>query len=129
MLRRVPFFVALALVVAAACNEVQTYVFVARRYDAEAGCLESYTSIDLINGSGAGSKCGPTCFRFNGSIYTTRVCPPLPESVEQLDQDSPECLAANVPDLEDSGCRELFEQQQAGDDDDDDDLDASDEGG
>lgn len=116
MRRRLALLVLGALVVAAACNEVQSYVFVARRYDPEAGCLEAYAAIDLVQGAGAGSRCAPTCFRYNGAVYTTRVCPPLPPTVEPLDQASAECVAANAPALEDAGCRLPGEERDASSD-------------
>lgn len=115
-----------------ACNEVQSYVFTARRYDPDAGCLASYVPIDEIPGRGVGNRCGPTCFRFENAIYTTRVCPPLPDAVEELDQQSPECLAANEPSIYDASCSadEPGDGGDAGSDDDDDEpVDAAVEGG
>lgn len=114
--------VGLGLVVAAACTEAQSYVYSARRFNPGKSCLEPYVSIDLVDGEGAGSGCIPRCFRFDKELYTSRVCPPLPDSVEELDQESAECLAANNLDIYDASCTAPDDAGDAGEGDDDDDA-------
>lgn len=80
--------------IAAACKGSDTYVYSARRYVADAGCLEAYKSIDLVNGDSVSSKCAPNCFSYGGQTYTSTVCPPIPELATALDPESPECKAA-----------------------------------
>lgn len=113
------------VVVAAACTEAQSYVYSARRFDPARNCLDRYVSIDLVDGEGAGSQCVPRCFRFNKEVYTSRVCPPLPDSVEELEQESPECVAANNLDIYDASCS----TPDAGEEDDAAVLDAQTDGG
>lgn len=82
------------LAVGAACAGADQYVYTARRYDADAGCLEPYASIGVITGDSVSSTCSPICFRLLDQTFTSTMCPPLPTLAVALDAEAPECLAA-----------------------------------
>lgn len=82
------------LAIAASCKAGETYVYSARKYVADAGCLEPYKSIDLVNGDSVASTCAPSCFLYGGETFTSTVCPPLPDLATELDAEAPECQAA-----------------------------------
>jgi hypothetical protein len=88
------FFIATGI--AAACaNESDIYVYTARRYSADGGCLDPYKSIDVVHGDSVSSTCAPICFQYGGETFTSTVCPPLPDLAVGLDAQAPECVAAN----------------------------------
>ena len=69
-------------------------MYTARRYEADAACLEPYKSIDFVNGDSVSSKCAPNCFEYGGETFTSTMCPPLPELATALDAEAPECKIA-----------------------------------
>ena len=78
----------------AACVGEEKYVYSARRYDAEAACLDPYAPVETVPGEGAGSRCPASCLTAGGEVYVTTMCPPLPAIAEAVPADAKECVAA-----------------------------------
>lgn len=78
----------------ASCVSAESYVYTAQRYDPNAKCLESYTAIEVVNGSNAYSACAPTCLRVGGDIFVSTMCPPLPSIATEVPSDESACGAA-----------------------------------
>ena len=114
------------MVAGVACASADHYVYSARKYDADVGCLEPYRAVDLVAGDSVSSKCDPVCFRYGNDTFTSKVCPPLPDLAVGLDAESPECKAANA--LYDQTCGADAAAGDADDDDSTDRLDAGDGG-
>jgi hypothetical protein len=89
------------IVVVVACG-AEHYVYTARKYDADAACLDPYKSIDFVNGDSVSSTCAPNCFEYAGETFTSTMCPPLPDLATALDAEAPECKAAVT--LYDAAC-------------------------
>jgi hypothetical protein len=85
---------ALVLAAMAVACEAESYVYTARRYDADGSCLEKYTSIEVVAGSGASNRCPLQCLTASGSTFVSAVCPPLPPNATALPGNDPECKAA-----------------------------------
>lgn len=77
-----------------ACDDRRVYVYTGARYDEAAGCLESYSPIEVVPGEGASAKCSPRCVSFDGKLYISTVCPPLPLGAEVVQPDAGACAAA-----------------------------------
>jgi hypothetical protein len=75
---------ALALVGLVACKDAVSHIYPGRRYDPARKCVESTTSIDVVEGSDPGSACAPTCIvsppssKGDTTIYVSKECPPYP---------------------------------------------------
>jgi len=80
--------------VVAACEEQDHYVYTARTYDPNAGCLEPYRAVEVVQGSEVSATCDPICMTVDGKVLVSSICPPLPAVAQELATDSPECLAA-----------------------------------
>jgi len=79
---------------AAACIEVDSYVYSAQKYDAANACVGDYHAIEIIDGKGAKSTCPNACFEVNGELYVSTVCPPLPAIATAVASSTPDCKAA-----------------------------------
>jgi hypothetical protein len=101
---------ALGVVTVIACDDVESYLYSAQKYDPANACVEAYAPVEIVNGSGANATCPGTCFSIGGVVYVTSVCPPLPPSAEELARDSGECLAA----VGAAPCGETAEEEDGG---------------
>jgi hypothetical protein len=85
----------LLLCASAACEEAGPRVYTAQRYDANAGCLEEYAPLGLVQATELGATCAPVCLRLQDELYTSSVCAPYPvEASVESGADSPGCQAA-----------------------------------
>jgi hypothetical protein len=89
----------IALVLACAniesgCDESGPRVFTAQRYRAEAGCLETYAPLALVEAEDVGSLCDPLCLSQNEELFVTTVCPPYPAEAVIEAPDSAGCATA-----------------------------------
>lgn len=87
---------ALAGLLCAGCDTSSAHVFVARYLEPDAGCLDPYAAIDVIDGTGSGSGCAPRCLAGTQSVFVSTDCPPFPIGYDVSDeaQTSPTCQAA-----------------------------------
>lgn len=76
------------------CLSAESYVYFAQRYDPTNDCLESYKPVEVVNGSGAGSKCRATCMTVGADLLVSTVCPPLPAIATEVPADAGDCIAA-----------------------------------
>jgi hypothetical protein len=122
---------ALGLAVVVSCDEVESYLYSAQKYDPANACVEAYAALEIVKGSDTSATCERTCFSYGGAIYVSNQCPPLPLSAEALEPDSGECLAAvdasvcGEPALEEDAGEEAGEED-AGEDEAGDDAEAPD---
>jgi hypothetical protein len=87
-------FVLATLGAAFACEGTQSYVYSAQKYDPAADCLASYSSIETVNGAGAGSMCAPACLMVGADLYVSTMCPPLPTIATAIPAGEPACASA-----------------------------------
>jgi len=92
-----------------ACEEADTYVFSARRYDPDAACLDSYKPIEVVPGSSVSSTCPLHCLQVGPDTYVTTVCPPLPSNAVAVELDAEACVIA----LEAGLCESELEETDA----------------
>lgn len=85
---------AAALVSVAACDDRNVYIYSAARFDPDNACLEDYAALDTLPGEGASARCSARCMTFEGALYVSTVCPPLPAGAEQVPANASECVAA-----------------------------------
>lgn len=76
------------------CLTTQSYVYSAQRYDPTGDCLESYTAVELVNGTGASSACPAACLTVGADLFVSTVCPPLPTIATAVPPDAGDCIAA-----------------------------------
>ena len=97
-IRRTALFVcagaASALILSVACDDPDSYVYTARKYDPVGDCLEPYTAVELVSGSHASVTCDPTCLTVGKDTVVSVVCPPFPAIATPLEQDAADCVAA-----------------------------------
>jgi hypothetical protein len=89
-----------------ACDDRRSYVYTGARYDETAACLAPYSSLEVVPGEGASAKCAPRCVAFEGALYVSTVCPPLPRGAELVAADAGTCIAALRALQEDASCAE-----------------------
>ena len=97
LLRRSWWFAAAAACGAAllaSCLSTQSYVYFAQKYDPTNDCLEKYSPVEVVNGSGAGSSCRATCMTVGADLFVSTVCPPLPAIATEVEADAGDCVAA-----------------------------------
>jgi hypothetical protein len=87
-------FMALVVGALASCEDAQTYVYSAQKYDPMGNCVNDYTSVEIVNGSGASSKCKPICLTVGSDLYVSTMCPPLPAIATEAQADAGNCIAA-----------------------------------
>jgi hypothetical protein len=87
-----------------ACDDRRVYVYTGARYDETAACLAPYSSLEVVPGEGASAKCAPRCVAFDGALYVSTVCPPLPSGAELVAADAGTCIAALRALLQDASC-------------------------
>lgn len=80
--------------VGVACEDAQSYVYTAQKYDPTAGCLAAYTPVELVNGSGASSTCPATCLTVGDDLFVSTMCPPLPAIATAVPDDAGTCIPA-----------------------------------
>ena len=118
---RIAFTAPSALLVLAlvACNgDERAHVFAGRLYEADRACLESVTSIDVVDGPLPSAPCAPACFvapitDAGAAAYVSTMCAPFPPSFDTSGTD-PRCAPAlaayaqNVTCLPDGGVANAF---------------------
>lgn len=83
-----------ALVTVAACDDRNVYVYSAARFDPDNACLADYGPLETLPGEGASARCSARCMTFEGALYVSTVCPPLPTGAEVVPANASECVAA-----------------------------------
>lgn len=78
----------------ASCLRAESYVYFAQKYDPTNDCLEKYSPVEVVNGSGAGSTCPTTCMTVGADLLVSTVCPPLPAIATEVPADAGDCIAA-----------------------------------
>jgi hypothetical protein len=84
----------IAMALAVACEGTQSYVYSAQKYDPAGDCLASYTSVETVNGPGAGTMCPAACLSVGADLYVSTMCPPLPAIATAVPNDMGACPAA-----------------------------------
>lgn len=80
--------------IVAACEEAESYVYTAQRFDAVADCLEPYSPVEVVSGPGAAATCEPACLMVGKDVFVSTMCPPLPAIATELEPDDEACVAA-----------------------------------
>jgi hypothetical protein len=93
-IRRLLLLLAIGAALIIACEEADSYVFTARRYDPDAACLEPYKSIEVVPGGSVSSRCPLSCLTVGSDTFVSTVCPPLPANATALQLDAEACLLA-----------------------------------
>ncbi len=101
---RLLFGLAVVVALAASCEDVRSYVYSARKYDATNACLNDYAAVEVVSGSGAEAYCPPTCFSVAGTIYVSTMCPPLPAAATALPADASPCSDALDAGAQEASC-------------------------
>jgi hypothetical protein len=83
-----------AVAFAASCISADSYVYTAQKYDEADDCVNAYTSIEVVKGSGASANCAPSCLMVGGDLYVSTLCPPIPDIASAVDSDAGPCIAA-----------------------------------
>lgn len=83
-----------ALTSVVSCEDAQSYVYSAQKYDPAAMCLATYKPVEVVNGSGASSTCPPACLTVGADLYVSTMCPPLPAIATAVEADASDCIAA-----------------------------------
>ncbi len=94
----------------AGCDESGPRVYTAQRHAVEAGCLEAYAPIGLVEAEALSALCAPVCLSLGEDLYVSTLCPPYPAEASIEPEDSEGCTAA----LEAPLCDELVETPDAG---------------
>jgi hypothetical protein len=92
--RMTSFVLVGAVAAAAACDAADSYVYTARRYDADAACLHPYHAVEVVEGPGAAATCPETCLTVGNEVFVTTMCPPLPTIATELEANAEACIAA-----------------------------------
>lgn len=103
-LARLTFLGAASAWATVACDGTDSYVYTAQRFDPSEGCLGDYESVEVVAGSGASATCPAACFSFQGELYVSTVCPPLPAGAEAVEASEPECAAALAAASQEATC-------------------------
>ena len=110
----------LALPAFIACStEERSHVYAGRLYEADRACLDSVTSIDVVDGPLPDAPCAPACIvapltdAGAPALYVSTMCAPLPPSfdVSGVDPRCPSALATytqNATCLTDGGIANAF---------------------
>ena len=88
----------------AACDDRNVYVYSGARFDPANACLEDYSPLETLPGEGASARCSPRCVAFEGALYVSTVCPPLPLGAELVEADAGACIAALRALTNDASC-------------------------
>jgi hypothetical protein len=98
--------VAVLLLVAAAasCEDQRSYVYSAQKFEADKGCLDTYTTVEVVQGAGANATCAPTCMSVGDSVFVSTMCPPLPAVATALPTDASPCLEALDAEVQEASC-------------------------
>jgi hypothetical protein len=78
----------------ASCISTDSYVYTAQKYDPTNDCVNAYSAVEVVNGSGASAKCPPVCLMVGADVYVSTLCPPLPDIATAVDNDAGPCIAA-----------------------------------
>jgi hypothetical protein len=84
-------------------------VYTAQRHSVEAGCLETYAPIGLVEAETVSALCPPVCLLLGEDLYVSTLCPPYPAETSVEPEDSEGCAAALVAPL----CDDLAEAPDA----------------
>jgi hypothetical protein len=85
------------------CNDDNTrsHVYAGRKFEDARGCLDTTTSVDVVDGPDRGSTCDPMCIVSapdydSGvrSVFVSTMCPPLPAAPFDTTQSDPRCPTA-----------------------------------
>lgn len=97
-------------VLAAGCDGFGPRVYTAQRHAVEAGCLETYAPIGLVEAEAISALCAPVCLSLGEDRYVSTLCPPYPAEASVEPEGSEGCTAA----LAAPSCDELEETPDAG---------------
>ena len=85
---------------ALACDGPVSHIFAGRLYEAARGCVDSVTSIDVVDGPMPGTPCAPSCFvgpyatdAGDKPVYVSTMCAPFPPAFDTTGT-APACAAA-----------------------------------
>ena len=78
----------------ASCNDAETYLYFAQKYDPVGDCVNAYAPVETVNGSGAGAFCAPSCLTVGADLYVSTMCPPVPVIATSVPDDAGPCIAA-----------------------------------
>ena len=91
-LARVTSVVAAGAAIAAlalACDDPVSHIFAGRLYEPARGCVDSVTSIDVVDGPTPGAPCAPACFvgpyatdSGDKPVYVSTMCAPFPPAFD-----------------------------------------------
>ena len=76
------------------CLSPASYVYTAQKYDPTNDCVNGYTPIEVVKGSGASANCPAACLMVGADLYVSTLCPPLPDIATAVDSDAGTCIAA-----------------------------------
>ena len=77
----------------AGCSDPVSHVFAGRLYQPTRGCIESTTSIDVVEGAQPAAPCDRACLVGSGAIYVSTTCAPYPRGFDTSGT-SPACAPA-----------------------------------
>ena len=69
-------------------------MYSAQRWDPDNACLEPYAPVELVNGSGVGSRCPAVCLTVGKDTLVSTMCPPLPTIASAAAADAGDCIPA-----------------------------------
>lgn len=100
--RRRALLAIFAISVAAACDDnIRSHIYAGAQYEQAKGCLDSYATIDVVDGDDTGNQCAPVCLMNGGVYYVSTMCPPYPPLFAVTNGDGgaeagvdPTCVAA-----------------------------------
>lgn len=87
------------------CEDAGPRVYTAQLFRPDAGCLEAYAPVALVEAGDLGSGCDATCLVSGDDLYVSTVCAPYPRDFVVGDPaESPLCAQALASFLEDRSC-------------------------
>jgi hypothetical protein len=85
---------------ALACDDAVSHVFAGRLYEPARGCVDTVTSIDVVDGPAPGGPCAPACFvgpyatdAGDKPVYVSTMCAPFPPAFDTTGT-APACAVA-----------------------------------
>jgi hypothetical protein len=84
----------LALTLAACSSEERSHIYAGRLYEADRACLDSVTSIDVVDGPLPETPCAPLCVvapvtdAAQPAVYISTMCAPFPPAFDTSGTDS-----------------------------------------
>ena len=76
------------------CISTDSYLYTAQKYDPDNDCVNAYSAVEVVKGSGASAVCPRTCLMVGDDLYVSTLCPPLPAIASAVDSDAGTCIAA-----------------------------------